>query len=142
MVEFELLEALPSPEEYADLVQAVGWGTRKPDVVEKALPNSLYGVCAYVGSEIVGMARIIGDDGLVYYVQDVVVRPEYQGQGIGTAMMDKIMAYIQAHASENSVIGLMAAKGKEGLYQRYGFTRRPNDRLGCGMTMFWSREAQ
>jgi GNAT superfamily N-acetyltransferase len=141
-VEFDILEALPSPEEYADLVKAVGWGAREQDVVEEALPNSLYGVCARVGSAIVGMARIVGDGGLVYYVQDVVVRPEYQGQGIGTAMMDKIMSYIQAHASENSVIGLMAAKGRENFYQQYGFVQRPNDRLGCGMTIFWSREAQ
>ncbi len=34
-----------------------------------------------------------------------------------------------------------AATGKEPFYEKYGFTRRPNDRLGAGMTIFWqSRE--
>jgi hypothetical protein len=54
--------------------------------------------------------------------------------------MNKIMEYIRLHASENTVIGLMAAKGKEPFYERYGFTVRPNDKLGSGMTMFWKTE--
>ena len=51
--------------------------------------------------------------------------------------MDRVMAYIRAHASHNTIIGLMAACGKESFYEKYGFTRRPTERLGAGMTMFW-----
>ena len=86
------------------------------------------------------MARIIGDDGLAFYIQDVIIKPEYQRQGIGTALMNKIMEYIRTHARDNTVIGLMAAKGKEPFYERYGFTIRPNENLGSGMTMFWKTE--
>jgi len=52
--------------------------------------------------------------------------------------MDKLMQYIKDHAQNNSVIGLMAAKEVEPFYEHYGFTRRPNERLGCGMTLFYS----
>jgi len=31
----------------------------------------------------------------------------------------------------------MAAAGKEPFYEKYGFTRRPTERLGAGMTQFW-----
>jgi len=58
---------------------------------------------------------------LVYYVQDVIVAPDHQRRGIGTRMMDKVMAYVGAHARHNSIVGLMAAKGKEPFYLRYGF---------------------
>lgn len=38
--------------------------------------------------ELLGMARVIGDGGLFYYIQDVIFIPEYQRQGIGTQLMD------------------------------------------------------
>jgi ribosomal protein S18 acetylase RimI-like enzyme len=83
------------------------------------------------------MARIIGDGGMVYYIQDVIVIPDYQRQGIGTQMMDRIMAYIRLHASQSTIIGLMSAVGKEAFYEKYGFMVRPTDKLGAGMTIFW-----
>jgi len=135
-----IVEKLPTAEEYNRLRKAVGWGTYQEVVIEKALPNSLYGVCAYQAGELVGMARIIGDGGMVYYIQDVIVLPDYQRRGIGTQMMDQVMAYLRAHASQNTIIGLMSAKGKEAFYEKYGFTNRPTDKLGSGMTLFWKKE--
>ena len=133
----EIIEKQPNAQEYRFMRSLVGWGLHDVEVIERAMPNSLYGVCAYVDGAIVGMARVIGDGGLTYYVQDVIVHPAYQRQGIGTHIMDRVMAYISTHASQNSVVGLMAAKGKEPFYEKYGFTCRPNDHLGSGMTIFW-----
>jgi GNAT superfamily N-acetyltransferase len=137
---YQIIEKLPSSEEYLYLRQLVGWNLLERDVVEKALPASLYCVCAVVDRTVIGMARIIGDGGLAYYIQDVIVIPEYQRKGIGTQLMNKIMEYIRTNAYNNSVIGLMAAKGKEPFYTRYGFTIRPDSNLGSGMTIFWKTE--
>jgi ribosomal protein S18 acetylase RimI-like enzyme len=135
----EVVETIPSALVYNQLRQAVGWRPYALEVIESALPNSLYCLCARLDGETVGMARILGDGGLVYYIQDVIVLPAYQHQGIGTCMMDRIMAYIRTYAPHNSIIGLMAAKGKEPFYEKYGFVTRPNDGLGSGMTIFWER---
>lgn len=86
------------------------------------------------------MARIIGDAGLVYYIQDVIVVPECQRQGIGAQMMDRVMEYIREHASQNTTVGLMSAKGKEAFYEKYGFKARPTEKLGAGMTIFWKKD--
>ncbi len=131
---------LPTAEEFNRLRSQVDWRTYHVDVIEKALPNSLYWVCTYPEGALVGMARIVGDGGMVYYIQDVIVLPEYQRQGIGTQMMDAIMAYIRSHASQYSNIGLMSAKGIEAFYERYGLTTRPTDKLGAGMTMIWMQK--
>jgi GNAT superfamily N-acetyltransferase len=139
-MQYEIIEKLPTAEEYRSLRALVGWGLHDVDVIERAMPNSLYGVCAYVDGVIVGMARVIGDGGLTYYVQDVIVHPGYQRRGIGTRIMDRVMAYIAMHAAQNSVVGLMAATGKEPFYEKYGFTRRPNEHLGSGMTIFWKQK--
>jgi len=140
MLDYQIVEKLPTPEEYNQLRQLVGWGVYEHDVILQALPNSLYCVCAVFNGEIIGMARIIGDGGIAFYIQDVIIKPDYQRQGIGTQLMNKVMEYIRIHANNNSVIGLMAAKGKEPFYTRYGFTVRPDDRLGSGMTMWWKTE--
>jgi ribosomal protein S18 acetylase RimI-like enzyme len=140
MLNYQIIEKLPTPEEYNQLRQLVGWGIYERDVILQALPHSLYCVCAVKDSEIIGMARIIGDGGIAYYIQDVIVKPDCQRQGIGTKLMDKIMDYIRLHANNNSVIGLMAAKSKEPFYTRYGFSIRPDDRLGSGMTMWWKKD--
>ena len=50
------------------------------------------------------------------------------------------MEYISTHANHNSVVGLMSATGKEAFYEKYGFTIRPTEKLGAGMTIFWSKE--
>ena len=133
----KLIEKTPSPEEYNRLRTAVGWGAYDAGVIESFLPNSFYCVCAYSGEKMVGMARVIGDGGLVFYIQDVIVLPEFQGRGIGSQMMEKVMAYIENHAHHNTIIGLMSAIGKEAFYERYGFTRRPTEKYGAGMTRFW-----
>lgn len=105
------------------------------------LPNSSLVVCAFSGDEMVGMGRVVGDRGLCFYIQDVIVLQEYQGMGIGVGLMDRIMDFIASLAVKDTYIGLMSATGKEGFYQRYGFTIRPTDALGAGMTRFWASES-
>ena len=139
-MEVEILEKVPSAEEYNEIRESVGWGIYELNVNKNALPNSLYSICAYTNSKLIGMARIIGDNGLVFYIQDVIVIPEYQNKGIGTKLMDKVMEYIEKHANNNSVIGLMSSKEKENFYKKFGFVIRPNENLGSGMTIFWKKK--
>lgn len=136
-MEYEIVEKLPSAKEYNYLRQLVGWSVYEPEVIVRALPQTLYCTCALLDGDIIGMACVVGDGGLVYYIQDVIVHPDYQRQGIGAKMMDCVMVYIGGHASQNSIIGLMSAYGKESFYEKHGFIKRPADRLGHGMTLFW-----
>jgi predicted N-acetyltransferase YhbS len=137
MDEIIFAEEYPTPEEYLALRRSVGWVLPDAAVVESSLRNSHYCVCARAKGRIVGMARIIGDGGMVYYIQDVIVEPSRQGEGIGGRLMDRTMDYIRLRSVRHTIVGLMAAKGKEPFYERHGFIRRPNEKLGAGMTMFW-----
>jgi ribosomal protein S18 acetylase RimI-like enzyme len=140
MEDIVIIETLPSAEDYNRLRQAVGWGVYQLDVIEQYLPRSLYGVCAVHDGQTIGMARVIGDGGLVFYIQDVIVLPGYQRQGVGSRLMDSVMAYLRAHVHHNSILGLMSATSKEAFYEKYGFTIRPTEKLGAGMTMFWRKQ--
>lgn len=132
-----LIERLPTAQEYNSLRKAVGWRTHQEEAIELGMPNTLYCVCAYVGDELVGMARIIGDAGLTYYLQDVIVIPAYQRRGIGSQIMDSVMRYLREPLRLKATIGLLAAPSKEAFYQKYGFTSLPTDKRGAGMTILW-----
>ena len=60
-----------------------------------AIQHTLFRVSIYDGNEIVAMARMIGDMGLDYYIKDVVVKPEYQGKGIGRLLINELLKFIK-----------------------------------------------
>ena len=126
-------------EDYNALRIAVGWGELKPARAQIGLDNSLFVVAAVNDGRVVGSARIIGDGGHVAYIADVMVLPEHQGQGIGAAMMERIMAHVKTLAEEGCAMFtcLMSAKGKEPFYEKFGFESRPGER-GAGMAQFIS----
>ena len=90
------------------------------------------------GDKVVGMGRLVGDGYIYWYVQDVVIDPEYQGKGIGKAIMQYLTDYIENNSIPNTevTIALMAAKGKEDFYTKLGFFTRPTERFGPGMMKF------
>ncbi len=107
----------------------------QPDdqVIEKSLKNSVFCVSAFAENKLAGMGRIIGGHGFTFFIADVIVKPEYQGKKIGTRIMESIMSYLDANAPINSYITLMAAKGKEAFYEKFGFFKRPTEKYGSGM---------
>ena len=125
-----------SAEDCNKLRNSAGWPQMHPDQIKTGLENSVFIVAAKDGETTVGMARLVSDGGYVVFVVDVLVLPEYQRKGIGKTMMGKIMEYIRGKLSEGYCIqvDLMAAKGKEDFYERFGFIKRPNDNFGCGLT--------
>lgn len=70
-----------SIEDYNDLRASVDFITIRPKRARVALANSLYTLIAMDGSRPVGMARVVGDGGYVYFICDVIVRPSYQSHG-------------------------------------------------------------
>ncbi|MEN8130056.1 MAG: GNAT family N-acetyltransferase [Pseudomonadota bacterium] len=126
----EFKECVPTVAEYLDLRSSVGWHALPKTAAEAGLANSLYAVCAVREGEVIGCGRITGDNGIYFYIQDLIIRPEYQYQGVGTQLMAKLMDYIEAQAQTGAFIGLMAAPGLEDFYGRFGFALFPGDSPG------------
>ncbi|MFX0086275.1 MAG: GNAT family N-acetyltransferase [Candidatus Hodarchaeota archaeon] len=126
----QIKEKIPTIEEYQLLRNSVGWSKVSNNAVEKSLKNSIFSVCALLDEEVVGFGRIIGDDGIYYYIQDVMVFPKHQKKGIGRQIMDRLMDFLENHADETAFFGLMAAKGNSRFYEPYGFMKRPYDAPG------------
>ncbi|WP_131105125.1 GNAT family N-acetyltransferase [Ornithinimicrobium sufpigmenti] len=84
----------PSREELVGLYDAVGWSTytTDPDVLEAAIEGSTHVVTARYSDDLLGLARVISDGATIAYLQDVLVRPELQREGVGKALVDAAMA--------------------------------------------------
>ena len=80
-------------EDVLHLYQAVGWinYTNQPQMLEQALPHSLAVYLAFDGEKIVGLIRLVGDGFSSVLVQDLIVLPIYQCQGIGSALMKEAL---------------------------------------------------
>ena len=114
----------PTIDEYQNLRNLVGWWQTKDNAAEKALNNSLFAIVALDDDSTVGFGRIIGDGGLYFYIQDVIVHPDHQNKGVGKLLMQELMNYISANAEPGACIGLMAANGLEKYYASFGFKTR------------------
>ncbi len=130
-----LVEREPTPHEYLRLRASVGWNAVNPDGVLAGLAGSRYSVVLERDGEAVGCARVVGDGGIYFYVQDVIVIPELRGRGWGGRLMDAVMSFLERTAGPGAFVGLMAAEDVEAFYRRYGFERRPDDRPG--MSRIW-----
>jgi GNAT superfamily N-acetyltransferase len=128
--EFQIVSRILTVEEYLTLREAVGWGRRDEQMVARALASALFTVCVEHDGNIVGCGRVIGDGGLYFYLQDIIVLPEFQGMGLGTRLMESILGYLQEHAAPGAFVGLMAASGASTFYTQFGFAPRPPDRPG------------
>lgn len=80
-------------EEALPLYTAVGWTnyTTNPDTLAKGLQQSLSLLAAYDGNRLVGLLRAVGDGATIVFIQDILVLPNYQGQGIGRTLMTRTL---------------------------------------------------
>ena len=80
-------------EDVLHLYQAVGWTnyTDQSEMLEQALSHSLAIYVALDGDTVVGLIRLVGDGFSSVFVQDLIVLPSYQRQGIGSSLMKEAL---------------------------------------------------
>lgn len=127
-----------SVENYNMLRASAGWVTIQPEQAKVGLKGSALLIAAKDGDITVGTARLVWDGGYAALIKDVLVLPEYQGKGVGTAMMTQILDYLKSklETGYGIQIDLMSAKGKESFYENFGFSIRPRENRGAGMDMW------
>ena len=123
--------------EFNLLYDSVGWGAYDEEITQKALDNTFYSLSVYDDNNIIGYGRIIGDTICFLYIQDVMVKPEYQGNKIGTLIMNKLLERINKIKLENPDLRVYvgASKNKEKFYEKFGFVKRIDADLGYGMIL-------
>lgn len=118
-------------EEFISLWESVWDGAPSLEQTTLAMEHTLFRVSIYDEEEVIAMARMIGDMGLCYYIKDVVVRPEYQKQGIGRMLIDELLNFIKGNGVSGTdiFVELCAMPDKIPFYEKFGFSANEAQRL-------------
>lgn len=123
---------------YLRLRREVNWRKLTRMQARKGLAGSLYLLTAYEGERPVGMGRIVGDGAIICYVQDLIVVPDKQGDGVGGQILERLRAFVEKEGIPGTrmMFDLMCAKGREEFYKKHNFLARPTHELGPGMIQY------
>jgi GNAT superfamily N-acetyltransferase len=102
--------------EVVEVFRRAPLGTREPEKLQRACENSFVVCFAYDSDTLVGMGRAISDGEYYASVYDIVVLPEYQGRGVGKAIMGAIHERLPVNATT-----LFSVPGKEPFYKKCGY---------------------
>ena len=130
----EYLENSLTYQEYISLRSVVGWNNFSEEQASNSISNSVCNIKVVDDNKTIAMGRLIGD-GMYYLLVDIIVSPEFQGNGIGSKIIDMLLAYVdnKTPIGGRSSVQLIAEKGKEDFYIKKGFKLIPHEFCGSGM---------
>ena len=111
------------------LYSQVGWTayTENMAALKQGFQNSLLTLAAYENNELLGIVRVVGDGFTIVFVQDILVFPAKQRQGVGTALLK---AVLERYANVRQIeLTTDQTPDTAALYRSLGFTEFSE--IGC-----------
>ncbi len=115
--------------EVLDLYRSVGWSAyyNQPEMLRRGFEGSLCVFAAYDGGSLVGLLRAVGDGQTIVFLQDILVRPDHQRQGIGRDLIARLFQKYQ-HVRQLHLLTDDLPR-TVGFYRAVGFT--PAEEIHC-----------
>jgi ribosomal protein S18 acetylase RimI-like enzyme len=117
--------------ELSALYRIAPLGEKKPADLKTAFSNSRFKCFIFEDGKLIGVGRALSDGVDCSYLCDIAVHPEFQGRGLGKAIVLKLKELSAGHKK----IILYANVGKEPLYKKLGFKR-----MRTAMAIFQNQE--
>lgn len=101
------------------LLKMTYWADKRTvEQIDKSTRNSsCYGVYLESERKLVGFARVISDYATTYYLCDVIIDPNYQHNGLGTALI----SYIEQLPEYEGLRGILITRDAHALYKKFGY---------------------
>ncbi len=120
---YELRTEIPAVNDYIEIRLKAGLSRKSEEAATVGLKNSIFGVVVYFNNVPIGIGRIIGDGGCFFEITDMAVLPEHQHKGVGTLIMNALVAWLLENAPVTAYVSLMADHGAPEFYAKFGFTK-------------------
>ena len=118
MIEIRGKEQILTSKQLEDLFLSVEWSSGHfPDKLEIAMKNFETVYTAWDGDRLVGLISAMDDGIMTAYIHYLLVRPEYQGRGIGEQLIEKTKEKYKDYLR----IVLVAYDKECGFYEHCGF---------------------
>ena len=127
------------PKDFESIRSSVGWNKIPYEQIDLAIKNSMVNVSIFDKDLCIGVGRIVGDHILKGMLTDVMVRPEYQGKGVGKLVVNKLISKLYSSVNEGECFQLEAsptASNRE-FYIKCGLKYKPENQDGVYM---WIRK--
>lgn len=121
-----IVERKPTQDEFLALQHSVGWtGSLNMSRLEEHLSAPVMSVVAIDQNtnEVIGCALVISDNASFYYIKDVMVKKEWQGKRVGTALMKAVSDWLDMNGVKKSLVGLYTGENLEPFYSQFGLTK-------------------
>jgi len=128
--DYELIERLPTIEEYRELRRLSGLSGKSQEAAARGLPNTIHSVVIQHAGETIGMGRVIGDGGTAYQVTDIAVLEAHRGKGLGKQIVAALVDWLKTNAPSTAYVSLIADGPAKGLYAQYGFAETAPESVG------------
>jgi ribosomal protein S18 acetylase RimI-like enzyme len=103
--------------ELSELYRIAPLGNKSAEHLKRVYANSMFKCFVYDSGRLVGAGRAVADGLDTSYLCDIAVHPDYQGKGLGVALVEKLKELSAGHRK----IILYANPGREGFYRKRGF---------------------
>ena len=102
----------------SSLRESVGWNRMEKELSNPNLTSYCH-IAAYEENELIGFIDCVSNGVTDAYIQDLMVKPEYQGKGIGTKLMNMMIDYLK----DNHIymISVLFDESLKSFYERFGF---------------------
>ena len=102
----------------SDLRESVGWN-RMENEYESPLMTSYYHIAVYSNDKLIGYVDCVSNGVTDAYIQDLMVHPNYQGKGIGTNLMNKMITYLKE--KHIYMVTVVFEESLKSFYSKFGF---------------------
>ena len=109
---------LVSVSQIADLRESVGWNRMEEEYANPLL-TSYYHIAAYEDNKLIGYVDSVSNGVTDAYIQDLMVHPDYQGRGVGTNLMKKIIEHLKE--KHIYMVSVVFEENLKSFYERLGF---------------------
>ncbi|RAJ37084.1 GNAT family N-acetyltransferase [Pedobacter cryoconitis] len=103
-----------------ELFYKIDWRTRIEDEIASAFRKSTWTLFVYHEDQIIAFGRVVGDGRYYAVMADIVVDPDFQGNGLGK----KIINMLNGQLDNYHFVNLTAAPGKGDFYQKLGWKKQ------------------
>lgn len=102
------------------LFYKINWKHRKAEEIEAAFRNSTSTIFISKDEKVIAFGRVVGDGRYYAMLADIVVDPDYQGQGLGKYLVTTLNnGLVNYH-----FVNLSAAPGADNFYKSMGWKKQ------------------
>lgn len=107
-------------QEICNLRQSVGWNRMEKEMANPRL-NSYYHIAVYEeeNQKLIGFVDSVSNGVTDVYIQDLMVHPDFQGKGLGSELMNKMIDYLKK--ADIYMISVLYDEDLKDFYSRFGF---------------------